>query len=190
MTPIFSSPVLLIIDSQKGIDEAEFWGGQRNNPDAENNIKALLDTWRQKKLPVIHVQHCSVNPESPFWPGKEGHQLKELTKPIDGEILIQKTGVPNAFIGTLLQPLLTQQGLHTLFITGFITNNSVEATARMAGNLGFQTSVVADATATFNKAGLYGEVYEAELVHALSLANLKDEYAAIVTTAEVLKGLA
>jgi nicotinamidase-related amidase len=71
-----------------------------------------------------------------------------------------------------------------------ITNNSVEATARMAGNLGFTTIVVSDATATFARPDFNGVLRSAEEVHAMSLANLQDEYAAIMTTAEVLAALA
>ena len=72
-------------------------------------------------------------------------------------------------------------------IAGFVTNNSVEATARMAGDLGYKTTVVADATAAFDKRGIDGTIYPSHLVHALSLSHLKDEYASIATTAEVLQ---
>ena len=76
-----------------------------------------------------------------------------------------------------------------LIIAGVITNNSVEATARMAGNLGFDTVVVADATATFGRADYNGRWRDAEDVHALSLANLQGEYARIAGTAEILAAL-
>jgi hypothetical protein len=52
----------------------------------------------------------------------------------------------------------------------------------MAGNLGFDTFVVSDATATFNRKGLEGENYPAELTHAIALASLNNEFARIVTT--------
>jgi nicotinamidase-related amidase len=71
-------------------------------------------------------------------------------------------------------------------MTGVITNNSVEATVRVAGNLGFDVVVVSDATATFDKQLLSGEWIKAELVHELSLANLQGEYATIQTTEQVL----
>jgi hypothetical protein len=56
----------------------------------------------------------------------------------------------------------------------------------MAANLGFDTFLVSDATATFNRKGLEGENYPAELIHATELASLNDEFARIVT-AEFLK---
>jgi hypothetical protein len=56
----------------------------------------------------------------------------------------------------------------------------------MASNLGFDTFLVSDATATFNRKGLAGQNYPAELIHATALASLNDEFARIVTT-EFLK---
>ena len=71
-------------------------------------------------------------------------------------------------------------------ITGVITNNSVEATARMSGNLGFPTIVVSDATATFGRRDYAGTWRSAEDVHAMSLANLEGEYARVLSAREVL----
>jgi nicotinamidase-related amidase len=104
------------------------------------------------------------------------------------ERIIEKS-TNSAFIGTALEPDLRSAAIDTLIITGVITNNSVEATARMAGNLGFTTIVVADATATFARPDFNGVLRTAEEVHAMSLANLQDEYAAIMTTREVLLAL-
>lgn len=52
--------------------------------------------------------------------------------------MIQKR-TNNAFIGTNLEARLRAEGHDTLVVVGVITNNSVEATVRMAGNLGFAT---------------------------------------------------
>ena len=57
-------PALILVDIQKGFDNLEYWGGQRNNPDAEENASELLQVWRENKLPVFHIQHCSSNPKS------------------------------------------------------------------------------------------------------------------------------
>jgi nicotinamidase-related amidase len=85
--------------------------------------------------------------------------------------------------------LLRQARICTLVICGVITNNSVEATARMAGNLGYETYVVSDATATFDKLDFFGQLRSAEEVHALSLANLQGEYASVLSTTELLERL-
>jgi len=57
--------------------------------------------------------------------------------------------VSSAFIGTTLEADLRRRGLTTLVVVGMQTNMCVSTTARMAGNLGFKTFVVSDATATF-----------------------------------------
>ncbi len=97
--------------------------------------------------------------------------------------------VNSAFIGTDLDAWLRGRGIGTLVVTGVITNNSVEATARMAGNLGYDTRVVGDATFTFARLDWSGRRRSAEEVHDLSLANLSGEYATIMDTASVLAAL-
>jgi len=52
----------------------------------------------------------------------------------------------------------------------------------MAGNLGYKTFLVADATATFNKTGFDEQNYPAELIHETALASLNNEFATIITT--------
>jgi nicotinamidase-related amidase len=179
-------PALIVIDVQNGIDEADHWGGNRNNPQAEENIVSLLNVWRERSLPVMFVQHCSVSNVSPFRPGYKGNEFKDIVKPFVTDKVFKKS-VTNAFIGTDLQKVLTSYNISEVVITGFVTNNSVEATARMSGDLGFKTTVVSDATAAFDKQGIDGTIYPSRLVHAMSLSHLKDEYASIATTAEVLQ---
>lgn len=175
---------LLIIDVQKAIDHPSW--GRRNNVDAEKNIQRLLEHWRKHKREVIHIQHLSSEAESSYRPNQEGCDFKEEVHPLEGEKVIQKR-VQNAFINTDLEAYLRAKGLNELLITGVITNNSVEASARMAGNLGFKTTVIEDATASFDKQDLKGHWHTAETVHALSLANLKDEYADIKSTQAILE---
>lgn len=74
-----------------------------------------------------------------------------------------------------------------MVVAGVITNNSVEATVRMAGNLGFQTWLVADGCFTFGRKDWNGAPRGADEVHAMSLANLDGEYCMVVT-AEALLG--
>jgi len=76
-----------------------------------------------------------------------------------------------------------------LVIVGVITNNSVEATVRMAGNLGFDTFLVEDACFTFARKDWSGRFRTADEVHAMSLANMDGEYCTVIRTADVLAGL-
>jgi len=92
----------------------------------------------------------------------------------------------NAFIGTDLESRLRAAGMNTMVIAGVVTNNSVEATVRMAGNLGFQTYLVEDASFTFARRGWNGVIRSADEVHAMSLANLDGEYCRVVKTVNTI----
>jgi nicotinamidase-related amidase len=181
-----ANTALLIIDLQKAIDDP-VWSkeGPRNNPDAERNISRLLERWRMSARPIFHIRHDSVKPVSPYRPDQPGNAFKDEARPRDGERVISKT-TNNAFIGTDLETRLRIAGIDTLAIAGVITNNSVEATVRMAGNLGFKTYLIEDAAFTFARRDYRGTLRTAEEVHAMSLANLDGEYCEVVTTDEIL----
>lgn len=174
-------PALLLIDIQKAFDDVAYWGGQRNNLDAERNAGKLLSLWRARRLPVFHVQHCSSTPTSLLHESNGGNEFKDIVKPADGEQVIRKN-VNSAFIGTDLQERLEADGIRTVVIVGLTTDHCVSTTVRMAGNLGFDVFVVSDATATFNKKGFGGQDFPAELIHDTALASLDGEFATVVTT--------
>ena len=92
-------PALLLIDIQKGMDEEAYWGGNRNNKDAEKYCAQILHRWREMELPVFHVQHSSQNPQSKLHHTHPGFEIKEEVKPLDSEPVIVKN-VNSAFIGT------------------------------------------------------------------------------------------
>jgi nicotinamidase-related amidase len=177
-------PALLIIDVQCAIDDPS-WGSDRNNRDAEANIARLLERWRESGWAVVHVKHVSRDPQSTYRPGQRGAEFKPEAAPRDGERVIEKR-TNSAFIGTTLEGDLRTLNAAPVVIAGVITNNSVEATARMSGNLGFDTVVVSDATATFGRHDFAGTWRTADEVHAMSLANLESEYARVLSTDEVL----
>jgi nicotinamidase-related amidase len=174
-------PALILIDIQKGFDNIEYWGGQRNNPNAEENAAELLRLWREKGLPIFHIKHCSSNPASLLHETHAGNEFKDLVKPLNDETVIKKN-VNSAFIGTDLGVQLYKTKITQLVIVGLTTDHCVSTTTRMAGNFGFDTFIVSDATATFNKKGLEGQNYPAELIHETALASLNDEFATVVTT--------
>ena len=175
--------VLLLLDVQQGFDDPTW--GRRNNPAMEECVGALLDAWRSSNRPVIHVKHMSTEPASPLRPNQPGNAFKVETAPARGERVIEKR-VHSGFIGTTLEEELRAAGHDTLVIVGLTTNHCVSTTARMAANLGFDTWVVSDATAAFDRVGPDGIRYPAELVHAVALSDLHGEFARIVDTESVL----
>ncbi|MEM8999222.1 MAG: cysteine hydrolase family protein [Bacteroidota bacterium] len=185
MDLIKKNTALLLIDIQKGLDEWNFYGGNRNNPHAEHNMEKILHQWRNLGLPIFHIQHSSTNTESPLHASKPGFEIKDVVKPIDGEPVVVKN-VNSAFIGTDLESQLKQEGINTVVFVGLTTNHCVSTSVRMAGNLGFDTYLIADATATFDRMGLHGEKFDAELIHQTTLANLHGEFATVLDTDTLL----
>jgi nicotinamidase-related amidase len=181
--PLAPTAALLIIDLQKAID-APYWG-PRNNPDCERNVAALLERWRATGRPIYHIKHDSTEPQSAYRPGQPGNDFKDEVKPRPGERIIAKR-VNSAFIGTDLAALLRDLRHGPLVVTGVLTNNSVEATVRMGGNLDFEIYVVSDGCFAVDKKTLDGRVFPATDVHALSLANMHGEYATVVDTSGIL----
>ena len=186
ISPLPAETALILIDVQKAIDHPDW--GERNNLGAEANMAALLDAWRRTGRPIYHVRHDSVEPASHYRPGQPGNDFKPQTRPEPGETIIVKH-TNSAFIGTGLESLLRAAGHFTLVVAGVITNNSVEATVRMAGNLGFRTYLAEDAAFTFGRCDWDGRLRTAGEVHAMSLANLDGEYCTVVRTGDVLQAI-
>ncbi|MBQ4822770.1 cysteine hydrolase family protein [Aquimarina sp. MMG016] len=182
------NPALLLVDIQKGIDHPGYYGTERNNPQAEDNIETLLKFWRTNQLPVFHIKHCSTNPDSPLFPGKSGNDFKDFILPKDGEPIIKKN-VNSAFIGTDLREQLRHLDINTVVIVGLTTEHCVSTTTRMAANYDFKTFLIEDAVAAFDKIGANGDKYSAQLVHDIEIANLKDEFATVFKTNDFINSL-
>ena len=184
MTPMLSrTTTLLVIDVQEGFTDPAW--GPRNNPEAETNIARLLAAWRREGRPVRHVHHASRSAFGHFREGTPGHEPKTAAVPLAGEPIHIKE-VNSAFIGTTLEEDLRADGVRELVVVGLTTNHCVSTTVRMAGNLGFTTFVVEDATATFDRVGLNGEIRPAAEVHAAALSDLSEEFATVVGTEELI----
>jgi nicotinamidase-related amidase len=175
---------LIIIDMQKGMHSPSL--PPRNNFAAEDNIARLLAAWREAGQPVVNVRHISRSPASVFAPGQGGVEFQERFIPLSHEHVVEKN-VPDAFVNTGLERWLHARGIRHVVIAGVSTENSVEASARTAGNLGLSAVVAADASFTFDKRDFGGTLRSAEEVHLMALANLDGEYAEVLSTEEVLR---
>ena len=178
---------LIVIDVQDAIDDPRW--GPRNNPGAEAVIAELLAAWRAEALPIFHIRHDSTEPGSPYRPNSPGHGFKPAARPLARETVIGKSA-NSAFVGTALEEALDEIGATTLVVCGVLTNNSVEATVRHGGNLGYRIFVVADACWAVEKQDLSGRLWPAADVHALSFANLHGEYAEVVDSMTALRAAA
>lgn len=174
---------LIIVDVQKAFDDKKW--GERNNPNAEENISKILKLWREKDSKVIYVQHMSDNPASVFHPNNDGYAIKDIVEPEGKDLIITKK-VNSSFIGTNLEAFLKTNKFTTVVITGLTTPHCVSTTTRMSGNLGFNTYLVSDATASFGMQDQNKRYYDAESIHDISLATLHDEFATILTTKQLI----
>jgi nicotinamidase-related amidase len=185
---IAENAALVVIDVQKGFEEAGFWG-PRNNPGADDNIASLIDVWQASGRPVVFTRHDSVKPESPLRPGHDGNGFKEYVEQRRGkgagaELLVTKT-VNSAFLGAPdLGVWLTTQGITQIVLAGIQTNMCVETTARMGGNLGYEVVVAYDATYTFDLEGPFGWRRSAEEIAQASAVSLQGGGFARVGTTE------
>lgn len=184
MTRLPQSSALIVIDVQEAFLDPRW--GERNNPEAESNIARLLAAWRASGRPVRHVVHDSTEPNSLLRPDCPGNAVQTVALP-NGDERVYRKQVNSAFIGTNLERDLRQDGIDTLVIVGLTTNHCVSTSARMAGNLGFKTYVVSDATAAFARTALDGTQRPAEAVHGAALSDLHEEFATVIDTAEILK---
>jgi nicotinamidase-related amidase len=176
-----NASALILIDIQNGFDDLPYWGAERNNLDAEKNTSVLLNLCRSKDFPIFHVQHCSSDPSSVLNEKHKGNEFKDIVSPVGEETIVEKD-VNSAFIGTNLKKLLNDASISKVVIVGLTTDHCISTTARMAGNYGFETYVISDASATFGKSGIDGSFFSAQLIHDTTLASLNNEFASVVST--------
>ena len=174
---------LLLIDVQKGLDDASL--GERNNPQAETNMAALLAAWRHRGWPLVHVRHCSTEPASKLRPELPGNDFKDEVRPQAGETVVDKS-VNSAFVGTGLESYLRERGIGSLVVAGLTTDHCVSASVRSASDLGFGVTLVSDACAAFGRRGFDGRDYSGDQIHRINLVSLQDEFCTLASTADLL----
>lgn len=183
-----NATALLIIDIQNDY----FPGGRYPLPGANEalaNAEKLLSAFRERKAPVIHVRHESIQPDALFFlPNTTGGAIHERLAPRPDELVVVKHK-PNSFLGTGLGEALEERGVKTLVACGMMTNMCVDAGVRAAADLGFGCVLIHDACAAADLS--FGGVnVPAVQVHAAFVAALGFAYARVTSREEYLSGVA
>ena len=186
--PLTPSPwdkaALVIIDAQ-----LEYVTGALALPDVRPALaeaSRVLDLARRAGAPVIHIVHHGRPGGALFNPDGPLSGIAPEVAARAGEPVIAKS-LPNAFAKTTLAATLEATGRKELVVAGFMTHMCVSATVRSALDLGYRTTVVADATATRDLPDPLGGIVPAATVHHATLAALADRFAVVVRNADAWK---
>lgn len=144
--------------------------------------RKLLDRARAARIPIFHIQH-DAGAGSPYDTSANIGAISDIVAPNEGELVITKH-YPNSFIETELDQLLKAQGINQLILAGFMTHMCINSTAHGGFNLGYECTVVANATATRGLLAANGEMVSAKVVQDGAIASTRDLYAAIADTVE------
>ena len=165
------STTLLIIDMQNDVVHPKGGWAAAGSPahakkqNAVAHIKAIAERARRKRMPVIHVLHA-VSPggrdarqNAPLFrnlvksgnnrAGSWGAEPYAALKPKADDFVVYKQRV-SGFQGTDLENKLKGLGVRRLVVTGAWTNFAVEGTCRDGADLGYDITLVSDATCTMN----------------------------------------
>jgi len=182
----FAQTVLLPVDMQQAFDGPSW--PRRWNGAVDRNGQAILDAWRSRGLPVIHVKHDSIDPGSTLRPGQPGNAFRPGFEPRDGEPVVSKS-VNSAFIGTDLDLRLKRLGVRKVVVFGITTDMCVSTTVRTGANLGYEMILVEDACDCFDLPDGQGGTIPARTSHQAHVATLRFEFARVLTTQEIVEAL-
>lgn len=196
-----SSAVLVVDPYNDFISEGgKFWDRLREVAEKVHcvpNMIRVLDGARHAGLQVFYVPHHRWRPGdysgweywSPiqrrneeahiFADGTWGGTFREEFTPREGETVVQQHWCSSGFANTDLDMELKKHGIHKVIVIGLIANTCIEATIRYAAELGYEATLIKDATAAFS----------AEAMSAAIDLNLPNYAEAIITTDEVLRQL-
>ena len=173
----FKESALLIIDAQR-----EYQDGALRLQDfaqALAHCKRALDYARNEATPIFHIVHHGKTGSPIFDPNEKYVEIVEELEPEWGEMIIKKS-FPNSFLNTELHRHLQNLGIKNLIIGGFMTHMCVSSTVRAGLDLGYRSTIIANACSTRDLTGFDGLKIPANLVHTSTLAALRDRFAAVV----------
>ncbi len=177
-------PALLLVDIQRDYfppGRMEVVGAV----EASGAAGRLLAAFRERALPVFHIQHIAARQGATFLlPNTEGIEFHEDVKPLAGEPMIRKH-FPNSFRDTDLEERIRSQGATELVVCGMMSHMCIDATTRAAFDRGYTCIVAHDACAT--KDLRFGDTHiPAKHVHGSIMAALGAVYARLARVEDVI----
>jgi ureidoacrylate peracid hydrolase len=194
---------LLVVDPYNDFisEGGKIWPRIRAVAQANNcvpNMLQILKVARQAKLRIFFAMHHRYRPgdyetwkyiapiqkaawtRKTFEYGTWGGEFRAEFAPKHGEIVVQEHWCSSGFANTDLDLQLKKHGIHRLVVIGLIAHTCIEATVRYAAELGYDVTVVKDATAD----------YSDEMMHAALDINIPNYASAVVNTAEIVASIA
>jgi ureidoacrylate peracid hydrolase len=189
---------LLVVDPYNDFisEGGKIWPHIKAVAEANNCVSHMLQVLnaaREAKLRVFYAMHHRYRPgdyetwkyvapiQKAAWQRKSfeygtwGGEFRAEFVPEPGEIVATEHWCSSGFANTDLDLQLKKHGIHQLIVMGLIAHTCIESTVRYAAELGYEITVVKDATAD----------YSDEMMHAALDINLPNYATAIVTTKEV-----
>ena len=193
---------LLVIDPYNDFisEGGKIWDRIKDVAEANKcvpNMLEVLNAARKAGLRVFYAMHHRYRPgdyetwkyiapiqvrgwkSKVFEYGTLGGEIRLEFAPKPGEIVAQEHWCSSGFANTDLDLQLKKHGIHKLIVIGMIAHTCVEATVRYAAELGYEVTVVRDATADYS---------DREMQAALEV-NLPNYASAILTTAEIVSAI-
>ncbi len=193
---------LLVIDPYNDFisEGGKIWDRIRTVAEANDcvpHMLQVLNAARKAELRIFYAMHHRYRPgdyetwkyiapiqragwqRKAFEYGSWGGEIRAGFEPQPGDVVAQEHWCSSGFANTDLDLQLKKHGIHKLIVTGLIAHTCVEATVRYAAELGYEVTVVRDATADYS---------DREMQAALDV-NLPNYASAIVTTSEVVDSI-
>jgi nicotinamidase-related amidase len=193
---------LIVIDPYNDFisEGGKIWDRLKSVAEANNcvpNMQRVLNAARGAGLRIFYALHHRYRPgdyeswkyiapiqkagwkSKVFEDGTWGGEVRSEFKPQAGEIVAQEHWCSSGFANTDLDLQLKKHGIHQLIVMGLIAHTCVEATVRYAAELGYEVTVIKDATADYS---------DSEMRAALEI-NLPNYASAIVTTNEIVQSI-
>jgi nicotinamidase-related amidase len=190
---------LLVIDPYNDFisEGGKLWPRIKAVAEANNcvpNMLQVLDVARKAKLRIFFAMHHRYRPgdyetwdyiapiqkaawtRKTFEYGTWGGEFRAEFAPKPDEIVVHEHWCSSGFANTDLDLQLKRHGIHKLIVIGLVAHTCIEATVRYAAELGYDVTVVKDATAD----------YSDEMMHAALDINIPNYASAVVTTNEII----